>query len=235
MSNSEFAVKSHERPDVLFIEPDTQAFVGTILRDVVPGTANALAMFSASATVNRVQALPGFTGAAFMVSAADDMLFELVRWQSDASLAAARGDHRYADHVAIVEDHSKALYEGFSSLVSVSASFTLGRGETVAASLVQAPGKAPEQVFALLNLGGPPAPDVLRHVVPIQEGAAVLTLSKIGRLSLHALSGPESWRGEFRVVEGVSAAPRSIAAPVKYRLLRQMKDGQSAGSAAADA
>jgi hypothetical protein len=232
MADSEPGGTAGVNPEVFLVEPHERAFVGAILRDVLPGAAKALAMFGASATVNRVQSLPGFTGAAFMASAANDVLLELFRWQSAAAFGAVRDDHRYAEHTAIVDDHSTVLHSGFSPVLSVGAPFALSRGEPVAACLSRVADRTAAEVLALLDRTGPAMPGVLRHVVPSQGGATILVLSKAGAPLTHAVPGAESWRGELWVVEAVSAVPRSAGGPVKYRLLPRARDGQAGGSAA---
>jgi len=202
------------------LDPQNPGITLTILLAVSPGAATSLAMFNASATVNRIQAVPGFSAAAFMVSPEDDLLLESVRWNSPEAMAKAKADHRYSDHVAINEEIATLRYLGISPFVRGAAPLIFERGDIVSASLTEMSGGTPAEMAAALAGTGSDAPRLVRHIAATQTGVGVATFSKTGhQVSPPSLGGIESWRNAFKVVEAVTADPSARELPVLYRLL----------------
>lgn len=228
-------VPAPDDPEFLILDPDRPGLTMTILLGTPPGGATGLAMFDAAAAVNRVQSVPGFLGAAFMVSPRDDMLLEFVRWESAEALAEAQGDNRYSDHVHIGSKQSVLQYLGVSPLLRGAAPLSLTRGDDILAWHVAIPGAA-EASATLAGPGcEPAAPGLVRHVAASDGGVGISTISKSGYHPLAArMSGVERWRSDFRVVEALTADPAKVNGPVRYRLLDEVSGQAGAGLGSSD-
>jgi hypothetical protein len=202
------------------LDPQDPGITLTVLLAVSPGAATSLAMFNASAAVNRIRAVPGFSAAAFMVSPEDDLLLESVRWDSLEAMAGAKADHRYSDHVAINQEMATLRYLGISPFLRGPAPLIFERGDIVSASLTEMFGGTPAETAAAIPNNGSDVPRLVRHIAARQNGVGIATFSKTGHHTLPpALGGIERWRNAFKVVEAVTADPAARQLPVLYRLL----------------
>jgi hypothetical protein len=84
--------------------------------DCAPVQAECVALFSASATENRLKHLDGFEGAVFFASPCGRFVLEYVVWKDPAALAAARATPLFSEHMRIVEHHCRPRHVSFSPI-----------------------------------------------------------------------------------------------------------------------
>ena len=101
---------------MLGIQGSASRFTGFIVLDCAPVQAECVALFSASATENRLKHLDGFEGAVFSASLCGRFVLEYVVWKDATALAAARANPLFSEHVGIVERHCRLCHISFSSI-----------------------------------------------------------------------------------------------------------------------
>ncbi len=201
------------------IEPRSARYVVTTLREGKAGTGRSLAWFGAAAMENQARGLPGFLGAILLASDDDRLFLELTQWESEAALAAARRDGRYAEHHEILQTQSAVRQIIASSDVRGDAPFPFERGDVVAARgfavLSGEVDRAPASVGTARRRGA------LAHAAPGPEGGWLL--AEIATDERDLTPHPKGvdgtgWRASLRVVDVVPGDPFAADRPTHYRL-----------------
>jgi len=197
---------------MLSIQASASQFTGFIVLDCAPVQAECVALFSASATENRLKHLEGFTGAVFFASTCGRFVLEYVVWKDPAALAVARANPLFSEHMRIVEHHCRPRHVSFSSI-----SHTFGidairfeRGDRLSMLMYKCP--AAESV--------PKTLDRLRSVTELarvpslfqlaEDGTRLVVLSRdaidtSAAPALRAMFAEPAFHNEFIVVESIAA------------------------------
>jgi hypothetical protein len=206
------AAPSRQATLMLRIQGSASQFTGLIVLDCAPVQAECVALFSASATENRLKHLDGFTGAAFFASVCGRFVLEYVVWKDPAALAAARENPLFSEHVKIVEHHCSLRHVSFSSIsntVGIDA-IRFERGDRF--SMLMYKCSAAESV--------PKTLDRLRSVSELarvhsllqmaEDGSNLVLLSReaidtSAAPALRAMFAEPAFHNEFTVVESIAA------------------------------
>jgi hypothetical protein len=184
---------------------------GFIVLDCAPVQAECVALFSASATENRLKHLDGFEGAVFFASPCGRFVLEYVLWKDPAALAAARAIPLFSEHMRIVEHHCRLRHVSFSSISNTFESDTIRfeRGDrfSVLVYEFQAGDSLPK---ALDQLGS--VPEIARAHSLFQmaeDGKRLVLLSRDAidtstAPALRAMFGEPAFHNEFTVVESIA-------------------------------
>ncbi len=217
---------------MLELQPNECGFFGTILLDAKPGAGLAVTLFAASATENRIHGLPGFRGAAFLASLENDHLLELVVWESAAALGAMQSDHRFSDHIAVLNAHAKHHHVAFSPTITLPAPFKVERGELVSATLSLLPDRSVDDVNATLRqLPGAPS-NRLHHTTPAKNGVHVFTyVCGTSPFDLGGYGASSLWSSRFEVIDAFRADAAALNRNVSYRILAHEAQAQAAAHA----
>jgi len=200
---------------MLSIQASARQFTGFIVLDCAPVQAECVALFSASATENRLKHFDGFAGAVFFASICGRFVLEYVIWKDPAALAAAREDPTFSEHMKVVEHHCSLRYVSFSSIsnsVGIDA-IRFERGDRFFMRLHKCP--AAESVSRTRDLLGS-IPELARANSLLQmaeDGTSLVLLSRdaidtSGAAALRTTFADSAFHHEFAVVESV--APPSV-------------------------
>ncbi len=192
------------------------------------GTARSLALSGAAAMENLGRGLPGFIGAVFMTSHDDTLLLELMEWTNEAMLAAATGDHRYADHRNILRMHSKTFQRVALSGTAIGAPISFERAEKVAAKGFQL--TADDFVELIRNSEDEAGRAGMVLLAGSNSGpvSSVIVMAKDPK-DLPYPPGERDgtwWDGQFDVVEVVSGDHFAAQRTANYRLLPISGEGE---------
>lgn len=197
---------------MLSIQGSASQFTGFIVLDCAPVQAECVALFSASATENRLKHLDGFEGAVFFATPCGRFVLEYVVWKDSAALAAARANPLFSEHMIIVERHCRLGHVSFSSISNTFGSDALRfeRGDRFSMLIFEFP--AADSV--------PKTLDQLRSVTEIarvhslfqmaEDGTRLVLLSRdapdtSAAPALRATFGEPAFHNEFTVVESIAA------------------------------
>ena len=200
---------------MLSIQASARQFTGFIVLDCAPVQAECVALFSASATENRLKHFDGFAGAVFFASICGRFVLEYVIWKGPAALAAAREDPTFSEHMKVVEHHCSLRYVSFSSIsnsVGIDA-IRFERGDRFFMRLHKCP--AAESVSRTRDLLGsiPELASANSLFQMAEDGTSLVLLSRDaidtpGAAALRTIFGDSAFHHEFAVVESV--APPSV-------------------------
>ena len=197
---------------MLRIQGSASQFTGFIVLDCAPVQAECVALFSASATENRLKHLDGFTGAAFFASICGRFVLEYVVWKDPAALAAARENPLFSEHMRIVEHHCSLRHVSFSSIsntVGIDA-IRFERGDRFSMLMYECP--AAESVPKTLDrLGSVSELARVHSLLQMAEGGSSLVLLSREAIDtsaapvLRAMFAEPVFHNEFTVVESIAA------------------------------
>ena len=192
-------------------------------------TARSLALFSAAAMENLVRGLPGFIGAVLMTSHDDSLLLELMEWSSEATLTAATGDHRYADHHDILRVHSDTLQQVASCGTLIGAPISFERADEVAALGFHL---SADDLVELIRNGENDAARAGMFLLAAASSGAISSVIALAKdlKELPFLPNERDgacWDGQFDVVEVVSGDHLAAHRPAVYRLLPISGEGEN--------
>ena len=187
-------------------------FTGFIVLDCAPVQAECVALFSASATENRLKHLDGFEGAVFFASPCGRFVLEYVVWKDPAALAAARANPLFSEHMRIVEHHCRLRHVSFSSISHTfgSDAIRFERGDRFSMLMYEFPAADPvpktlDQVRSVSKLAR------VHSLFQMTEDATRLvllsrdTMDTSAAPALRATFGDPAFHNEFTVVENITA------------------------------
>ena len=210
---------------MLGIQGSASQFTGFIVLDCAPVQAECVALFSASATENRLKHLDGFEGAVFFASPCGRFVLEYVVWKGPAALAAARATPLFSEHMRIVEHHCRLRHVSFSPISQTFGidAIRFERGDRFSMLMYECP--VAESV--------PKTLDQLRSVSELARVHSLFQMSEDGtRLvllspdaidtsaapALRAMFGEPAFHNEFTVVESIAPAIVGERFAALYRL-----------------
>ena len=198
---------------MLGIQGSASRFTGFIVLDCAPVQAECVALFSASATENRLKHLHGFESAVFFASLCGRFVLEYVVWKDATALAAARANPLFSEHVGIVERHCRLCHVSFSSISNtfeIVDALRFGRGDRLSMLIYKFPAaesvpKTFDQVRSVAELAG--AHSLFQMA---EDGTRLVLLSRdamdaSAAPALRAMFGEPALRNEFTVVESIAA------------------------------
>jgi hypothetical protein len=220
---------------MLSIHGSTSQFTGFIVLDCAPVQAECVALFSASATENRLKHLDGFEGAVFFASPCGRFALEYVIWKDPAALAAARANPLFCEHMRIVEHHCRLRHVSFSSISNAFGidAIQFARGDRFSVLMYELPAadSVPKTLDQLRSV-----PEIARvHALfqMAEDGTRVVLLSRdamdtSGAAALHATFGEPAFHNEFTVVEGIAAPSigEKFAPLYNLALVREQSPGR---------
>jgi hypothetical protein len=197
---------------MLSIQASASQFTGFIVLDCAPVQAECVALFSASATENRLKHFDGFAGAVFFASDCGRFVLEYVIWKDPAVLATARENPTFSDHIRVVEHHCRLHHVSFSSISNTvgNDSMRFERGDRFFLRIYR--GRASELASRVL--------DQLQSIAALaraytlfqiaEDGTRLVLLSRdaidtSGAAALHTMFGESAFHHEFAVVESIAA------------------------------
>src|SRR6267142_249377 len=197
---------------MLCVQGSASRFTGFIVLDCAPVQAECVALFSASATENRLKHFDGFAGAVFLASTCGRFVLEYVIWKDPATLAAARENPAFSEHMRVVERHCSLRHASFSSI-----SHTVGadairfeRGDRFCMRMYKRP--AAESVSRPLHhLSAISELASASSLLQLAEDGTSLVLLSRGAIeasaapALRTMFGAPAFRNEFTVVECIAA------------------------------
>jgi hypothetical protein len=200
---------------MLSIQGSANQFTGFIVIDCAPVQAECVALFSASATENRLKHLDGFEGAVFFASPCGRFVLEYVVWKDPAALAAARANPLFSEHMRIVERHCRLCHVSFSSISNtfgIVDALRFERGDRFSMLIYKSPAadSVPETLDRLGSVSGIARVHSLFQMA--EDGTRLVLLSRdamdtSAATALRAMFGEPAFHNEFTVVESI-AAPR---------------------------
>jgi hypothetical protein len=197
---------------MLSIQGSAGQFSGFIVLDCAPVQAECVALFSASATENRLKHLHGFERAVFFASSCGRFVLEYVLWKDSAALAAARANPLFSEHVRIVEHHCRLRHVSFSSISNTfgSDAIRFERGDRFSMLIYEFPA-ADSLPKTLDQLGSVPEMASVHALLQMAEDGTRLVLlsgdaiDTSGAAALRATFGEPAFHNEFTVVESIAA------------------------------
>ena len=210
---------------MLVIGGTEEYFAGVILLDCSPLQAEAISLFAASSTENRLKHFQGYRGAAFFASLCGRFALEFVLWDNAAALATVKKNPLFSEHINIVEQYVKTLYVAFSCGHETCGcgEISFARGERLSFVLHKpriplSLGVAREQTRSIAELGTARA---LFHLAEDGKGVALLSKTSLDASAGALLSttfGPPVFKDQFIVVESIPAPSDAERFPPPYRL-----------------
>jgi len=210
-------------------------FTGFIVLDCAPVQAECVALFSASATENRLKHLDGFEGAVFFASPCGRFVLEYVVWKDPAALAAARANPLFSEHMRIVEHHCRLRHVSFSSISHTFASDAIRfeRGDRFSILIYEFPAadsvpKTLDQLRSASKLAR------VHSLFQMTEDATRLvllsrdTMDTSAAAALRATFGEPAFHNEFIVVESIAppSAGERFAALYHLALVPEQSSGR---------
>jgi len=193
------------------IQSSVSQFTGFIVLDCAPVQAECVALFSASATENRLKHLDGFEGAVFFASPCGRFVLEYVVWKDPPALVAARANPLFSEHMRIVEHHCRLRHVSFSSISNTFGidAIRFKRGDRFSVLMYDFP--AADSVPKTLDqLRSSEIARVHSLFQMAEDGTRLVLLSRgatdvSGAPLLRATFGEPAFRSEFTVVESIPA------------------------------
>lgn len=210
-------------------------FTGFIVLDCAPVQAECVALFSASATENRLKHLYGFEGAVFFASPCGRFVLEYVVWKDPAALVAARANPLFSEHMRIVEHHCRLRHVSFSSISNTfgSDAIRFERGDRFSMLLYEFPagGSVPKTLDRLRSVSNPARAHSLFQMA--EDGTRLVLLSRHAidtpaAPALRATFGEPAFHNEFTVVESIAPpiAGERFAALYHLALVPEQSSGR---------
>jgi len=196
---------------MLSIRGSASQFTGFMVLDCAPVQAECVALFSASATENRLKHLDGFTGAVFFASICGRFVLEYVIWKDPAALAAARENPTFSEHVKVVEHHCTLRYVSFSSISNTvgNDAIRFERGDRFFMRLYKCPAaeSVPKTLDRLRSISELARVHSLLQMA--EDGSSLVLLSREATSAapaLRAMLAEPAFHNEFTVVESIAAS-----------------------------
>jgi hypothetical protein len=186
-------------------------FTGFIVLDCASVQAECVALFSASATENRLKHLDGFEGAVFFASPCGQFVLEYVVWKDPGALAAARANPLFSEHVRIVEHHCRLRHVSFSSISGTfgSDAIRFERGDRFSMLMYEFPAteSVPKTLDPLTSVSKLAGVHWLFQMA--EDGTRLVLLSRdaidtSAAPALRATLGEPAFHNEFNVVESIA-------------------------------
>jgi hypothetical protein len=197
---------------MLSIQGSASQFTGFIVLDCAPVQAECVALFSASATENRLKHLDGFEGAVFFASPCGRFVLEYVVWKDPPALAAARANPLFSEHMRIVEHHCRLRHVSFSSISHTfgSNAIQFARGDRFSMLMYEFPagGSVPKTLDQLRSVSKLASVHSLFQMA--DDGTRLVLLSRAtidtsAALALRTTFGEPAFHNELTVVESIAA------------------------------
>jgi hypothetical protein len=206
------APPSRQATLMLSIQSSAREFAGFIVLDCAPVQAECVALFSASATENRLKHFDGFTGAVFFASICGRFVLEYVIWRDPAALAAARENPDFSEHIRIVEHHCRLRHVSFSSIFNMvgTDAIQFERGDRFFVLMYKCPAaeSVPRTLDQLRSISELARVNSLFQMA--EDGTSLVLLSRdaidtSAAPALRTMFGEPTFQNKFTVVESIAA------------------------------